>query len=154
MCTKPFLSSAGLGYSSVMECLHSNVNGPRFNPQNWERKGGGEEVYSQPHFQYRQKVERIQTPQWMHECKMLYLYNGILASSRRVWNNEDDSTDDFLNFFLSNRRQSQGKHPLHISGVYSHTYIEKIEQWLAGNTYVEKAEQWLAGTWREGLPGL
>lgn len=73
----------------------------------------------------------------MDECKMLYLYNGILAS-RRVWNNKDGGTDDFLNFFLSNRRQSQGKYPLHISGVYSHTYVEK-------------AEQWLAGTWREGL---
>lgn len=46
--------------------------------------------------------------------------------------------DDFLNFFLSNRRQSQRKHPLHISGVHRHTYIEK-------------AEQWLAGIWREGL---
>lgn len=42
MCPKRFLSSAGLGYSSVMECLLSNVNGPRFNPQNWERKGEGE----------------------------------------------------------------------------------------------------------------
>lgn len=62
MCTKLFISSAGLGYSSVMECLHSNVNGPRFNPQNWERKMGGKEVYSQLHFQYRQKVERIQMP--------------------------------------------------------------------------------------------
>lgn len=74
----------------------------------------------------------------MDKCKVLYLYNRTLASRRRVWSNKDDGTDDFLNFFLSNRRQSQGTHPLRMSGVDRHAHIEN-------------AEQWLAGTWKEGL---